>query len=170
MVLVVVSLIFGVILQSVRPVQSQPQLTVEGVLNTAFVSTIKNIVVSNPAAGADWVQTVPSGKRWRVMTGNFQLATSATVANRFPAIVFDDGVNQFYATAWDNAIVASTPVAKISLGPQRYVAVNDGNAQTIAYIGNLILSPGMRVRSNTTSIQVGDQWSNIFLLVEEWTR
>ncbi len=127
--------------------------------------TAQPIVVPNPAAGADWVQTVPAGQRWRVMTGNFTLTTSAVVANRFPAIIFDDGVNQFYATAWDNAIAANT-APRISLGPQRYVALNDGNSQSMAYIGNLVIPAGARVRSVTTSMQAGDQWSAITLLIE----
>lgn len=128
---------------------------------------LRSIQVTNPAAGADWNQTVPTGARWRVLTGNFLFTASAAVANRFPAIIFDDGVNELYATAWDNAVTAGT-APRVSLGPQRYVATNDGNSQAIAYIGNLALFAGWRVRSLTTAIQAADQWSAINLLVEEW--
>lgn len=135
---------------------------------------IRNIAVPAPAAGADFSQPVPPGVEWRFSMLNFTFATSAAVASRFPYILILDASGHVVSK---NAGVISAPAsttATVSLGV--WVANNFVN---ITGPPNLIdeseqmplqarMQPGWSVVSETTGIDVADQYSGIFLAVEEF--
>lgn len=126
-----------------------------------------SIALSNPAAGADWTQTVPTGARWRIRDITATLATSAAAGNRTPMLIWDDGANAF-----------------AQIGPSATEAPSSTTRwdwiQTLPSLGNvvqgiqvflppdLILLAGWRLRTSTVNLGVADQWSGIRFLVEEW--
>jgi hypothetical protein len=127
----------------------------------------RSIQVGNPAAGADWVFTVPGLSRARVISISATLATAVTVATRFAELVIDDGAN----------VLAEIPAPASQLASLTNDYTWADSAPEFAAIdavvlaplpANLILPSPFRIRSETTAIQGTDQWSNIWLHVIEW--
>jgi len=138
-----------------------PQQSVDG------AGVIRSVQQANPAAGADFTITVPTGARWRVQALRANLTTSAAVANRTVQTVVDDGVNTNFIGPFLTAQTAGQ-----SLGYTAYPG--GGNPYTIlTEQGSPLPSPtvmfaGARIRSLTANLQAADQWSLIFIDVEEW--
>jgi hypothetical protein len=120
-----------------------------------------------PAAGNELQETVPSGRRWTLLSLRIVLTTSATVANRFPGFGFDDGSNVFFAVKSSVAQPAGQVIAyHIVPGAQFY---NDTGGVILIPAPNLIpLKVGYHIRTFTGGLQAGDQYSQPFYEVLEW--
>ena len=129
---------------------------------------LRSITGTTPAAGAEITETVPTGARWEFITFQAQLVTSAAVANRSPMLIVDDAVNNIYRRPTTVAQAASlTIVYNWSQGTPDATATNSGTIGFVLPVG-LRLGSGFRVRTSTSSIQVGDQYSAVQYLVREW--
>lgn len=117
-----------------------------------------------PAAGAEIVYTAPANSRIRIVSLSGLLTTSAAVANRNVKIVIDDGATIYYE--------ASAGFSQAASLANRY-SFADGVSPTALFDGcvalplpsNLWLSPGHRVRTLTTALDVADQWSTALIMV-----
>jgi hypothetical protein len=120
-----------------------------------------------PAAGADFVDTVPANTRWLVVAVAYQLAAAVAVANRTPVLTVDDGANVIWET-FNNVAVTSGQTAKYRAGAG--VTLNTVNTLDVqdALPEALLLPAGSRIRSVTGGIQAADQFGAIFYNVEEW--
>lgn len=120
-----------------------------------------------PAAGADFVFTVPANTRMRIISLDATLTTSAAVANRNPALIVDDGAN---VVGEINAGVnqAASLAQEYTWGDTLPFSALFGGNLTAPLPSNLILPGGWRVRSETTAIDVADQWTNANIHVIEW--
>ena len=129
---------------------------------------IRQIVGTNPAAGVEIAESVPTGARWRLVTFIALLATNAVIAARVPYLV---------------VIVAGSssaffpPVASVPQSASQYVQWFNGYAPftvggTTAQAGSaptqLLLPGGSTLQTFTENLQAGDDWSFPTLLVEEW--
>jgi hypothetical protein len=128
---------------------------------------LRSITGTDPPAGSEISETVPTGARWRLLGLLFSFTTDATATTRYVNIDFDDGVNPFARTASAYAHPASTGRYYSALphsqrGDLTYVA-----AIPVAIPGQE-LSAGWRVRTVTGNIAAGDNYSAPQLLVEEW--
>lgn len=128
---------------------------------------IVSVQVANPAAGADWVLLEPAHLRRRIISMEAQIAVANSGAARPIEIVVDDGVNIVarMATNVGAAINATSNVNFSNAGTPSTAIATDLYAQMP---GTLVLDPGHRIRSVTTNIVAGDQWSNIWFLCEQW--
>lgn len=125
-------------------------------------------VESNPGAGAEATVTVPAGKWWRVYAIHLKLVTSATVANRIARLIFDNGTNPIYKASNDLAHAATqTTEYSFTRASTADAAQAAASVARVYPIPDLVLAPGYRVRTVTDAIQVGDQYSEFTLLVEE---
>lgn len=128
----------------------------------------RSITVSNPAAGSEWSQVVPTGARWKIVAVVAQLVTSAAVATRSVRLFLDDGANVFFATPAAATQAAGATVA-YSYGDGAGGPITADAAFIEAPLPNdCYLLGGFRIRSKTANIDVGDQYSLITLLVQEW--
>jgi hypothetical protein len=128
---------------------------------------ITSVNVANPAAGADWTFTASAAVRFRVVSVNAQLLTSAAVANRIPRMLIDDGAN-IVSNGAPNQIVPASTTSQVT-GTTTVTSAGANIPDVLCSIpGNAILKPGWRLRSNTVNIQAADQWSNIWLNLEQW--
>jgi hypothetical protein len=59
---------------------------------------LRSITGTDPAAGAEISETVPTGARWRLRALAATLVTSATVANRTVSLRVDDGTTGYFGT------------------------------------------------------------------------
>jgi hypothetical protein len=125
------------------------------------------IPLAAPAVGTDIVITVPPTSNWRIEAFQAQLVTSAVVANRVPHLFVDDGQghSMYNFPSTGNQVAATT--VQYSAGPA-IVAVTFDNAQTFVIPAHLLLLNSWRIGFKTTALDVGDQWSNVNVLVKEW--
>jgi hypothetical protein len=128
---------------------------------------IHSVQQANPGAGVDWIITVPLTTRWQLMSLQAQLAVANSGAARPVEIIIDDGANIVarMATTAAAAINATSNVNFSNSGETSTAIVGDLYAQMPS---SLVLPQNFRIRSNTTNIVAGDQWSNIWFLVQEW--
>ncbi len=134
---------------------------------TSGPGVLRSINVGNPAAGADWVQTVPTGARWRLLSVIATFATGAAARN--VSIVLDDGATTYFQQGNGGVTQAATTTQTYN-----YAAglVMSGTAGSGASLNSAplpiwaILPAGHRIRSAVAGGT--DQWSAIQLLVEEW--
>jgi len=127
------------------------------------VRNIAVIAVAQPAAGAEISHTVPTGKVWRVLSLTALLTTSAGVANRESLANF--GGNGQYPTGTTH-VASQARVITWS----RYNGVRGVGSVHLALnvpIGDAVVLGGSTITTSTAAIQVGDQYSNISLVVEE---
>lgn len=129
---------------------------------------IRSIVGTDPAAGAGWSETVPTGARWRMQTLKATLVTDATVANRRVGMSISDGaatymrlMSEFDQTAglthlWHFMNGVASSAAAIT------------NIARVAIPHDLILGAGFILNDNTSNRQAGDDWGAPTIIVEEW--
>jgi len=128
---------------------------------------LRTIVGTNPAAGAEISETVPTNAYWRVQSVYFQLTTDATATPRLPRLIIDDGTNvlatieapgtQAASLQWRYTWTTGTPhKAAANIHPLACLPVP------------LWLGPGWRIRTLTYSLASGDQYYTVNLCVEEF--
>lgn len=124
--------------------------------------------VANPAAGADWSFTIPTGAKWRIQSVSAQYAASATVNNRAPSIqILQSGVVVFEGTP--NQVIVASTTAQVTYtsgsSPGAAANVTDvmGPLPSPCWISNALV-----IRSVTKNISAGDQWSNIAIWAEQF--
>jgi hypothetical protein len=127
----------------------------------------KAVPLAQPLAGADWTYS-HFGPSWLLIRSIVaQLLTSATVAARAARVRLtyqSQLVLQLPPTGTQAASLTNIYCANTA-----YSSSGDPLTQIWPLPETLILKDGMVLASNTVNIQAGDQWSNIALLVEEFT-
>jgi hypothetical protein len=129
---------------------------------------IRSITGSNPAAGAEISETVPTGAQWRLLAFRATLVADATVLSRTPVFTVDDGTS----TVWDDENFAALSAGQTGLYSRALHQSGRGWGGASGSVGSglplLILPAGYRVRTGTIQLQAGDNWSAPQLMVEEW--
>lgn len=129
---------------------------------------LRAIAGTTPAAGAEISETVPTGARWELLSLTATLTSSATVANRHAVLVLDDGATPYFRVGISTNQAASLAI-NYNYAQGVGSAALDGGVQFITPIpAGVRLASGHRVRTLTTNLQVGDQWSAVEYLVREW--
>jgi hypothetical protein len=129
--------------------------------------TFRTVVGTVPAAGADFLDTVPINTRWALQAVAFTLVTAVTVGNRIPILTIDDGTHVLWESS-HNANVAASITANFRAGAGVQLFTIQANDFVIPLPTTLLLAPGSRIRSATGGIVAGDQYSAIVYNVEEW--
>ena len=126
---------------------------------------VQTYTQGNPALGAEIVVTVPANTMWLVKSFTARLITSAVVANRTPFLTIDDGANTFYQIGQQNSTASTNTYEEwhSSLGYENIRGTNNEGLPSL-----LKIKAGYRLRTSTTAIDAGDQWSAIVYNVEEW--
>lgn len=129
---------------------------------------IRSITGTDPAAGADVSETVPTGARWRLIALRALLVTDATVANRRPSLVLDDGANIYAQLPGPTDMAASTTWTNVwGEGAQAQAGGPiPGSVAPVPATHRLLT--GHRLRTSTANLQAGDNWGVPVYLVEEW--
>lgn len=135
--------------------------------STPFEAGIPEIIrPADPAAGAEWTQTVPANTFWLILLIRYQLVSDATAAQRHGSIAVNDGAG---------LVEIGQPGAFQAASLARLFTYQANAPFTI--IGGEILGsfpdrfytlPGWVIQSSTANFQAGDQYSNIVLYVLRW--
>ena len=123
---------------------------------------------ANPAAGAEFVVTVPPNEAWAIRCVRARFACSAAVANRQFELHFDDSVNTFFVVVPTQTQVASQDFTYNygrAMGYEKRIS-----NQNHLGLPDFVMDTGWRIRSSTISLQVADQFSEITLLVDIFPR
>jgi hypothetical protein len=128
---------------------------------------IRTIIGTNPAAGAEISEAVPTGALWRLIAIRATLVCDATVITRQPFLIIDDGATnifQRYAETWATAGATGTFYgADIGFAP-----ISNISSSSWALPGNFLLPQDHRIRTSTVGLQAGDNWGAPQMLVEQW--
>lgn len=127
---------------------------------------IRSITGTNPAANTEISETVPDRRRWILRAIRFSLASDANGANRYPVLLIDDGSDIVFASETSTAQVANSTLFYnyADFGSWHSPASN----QFCLPLPPIPLGPGFRIRTTTTNLQVGDDYSAPQMLIEEW--
>lgn len=140
--------------------RAEPSSQVSG---TPFAWTL-----ANPAAGAELVWTVPAGTTYSLLAFLCQFSTSAVAGNRYNYLIIDDGIH----TLWLSDLSALTgPNANniyIKGAPGHNAATWNQVTTLVSLPAGVALGAGWRVRTSTSGIDVGDQYTNAALTVIKW--
>lgn len=128
---------------------------------------IVSVTGTTPGAGAEISETVPSNAIWRIKSFWFKLTTSATVANRIPHLIIDDGTNVLLDMPCTTAQTAGQVITYVAADGVSGVGPTD-NVSEIRFPFDLRLMTGSRIRTLTTAIQAGDQYTAPQYLEVEW--
>lgn len=158
-----VTLIQGYITSATR--RTWPGSTIDSPL--AGQGRPRTITGTDPAAGVEISETVPTGARWKIGSVGYALVTDATAITRFPLITIDDGATIIWQSAISTGQAASiTGIYRFAPGAaSATIATNHFN---FALPSNLILAAGYRIRTVTASLQAGDNFGAPVLHVEEF--
>lgn len=128
---------------------------------------LRLIAGTDPAAGVEIIETVPTNARWRVLGVRFALTTDATVANREVSLTLDDGATAFNRIASRVTQAASlTIIYSASLQAALEAVAQD--TERLIRLPPVLMSGGFRFRTQTTAIVAGDNYTAPQYLVEEW--
>ncbi len=148
-------------------------ITIPGdqVLENVFPKGLKNwkvVTPPAPAAGAEFIFTVPSRKVWSVSLITAHFTASAAVATRLPRLFATLGALNFMVLAWLTAGITAGTSWDICWG-HGINSVSGASPSTDVNrdLPNLVVSEGGQIKSQTLTIQAADQWSAISALVEE---
>ena len=142
---------------------------------------IRTITGSNPAAGAEVSEAVPTNAVGRLLSFSAVFVADANAANRVPALWADDGT-----TANRRALIGKLSAAitasltRTCLWQEEPATLGGASAQlastdTDSIIvdhslrrGGLLLPGGYRIRTVTDAILAGDNYAAPIFQVEEW--
>lgn len=126
------------------------------------------IYLPAPAAGAQWSYTVDGRYFERVISIFALFQTSAVVANRFPLVRIMDANGSIIAEVPLGAtIVAGTLLTGCLMLAAPSFATGAGGAVN-GFFPDILLPPGWSISTSVTNMDVGDQWSNIRLLMQRF--
>jgi len=128
---------------------------------------LRSITGSDPAANAEWSETVPTGARWRLLSVLAIMVADANVANRNFRIIIDDGTNNLIRIGSNYNQTAGNTVG-YTIGAFGFIGSLNFDPMPVPLPPNIVLLAGWRIRSETSARQVGDNWAAPQLLVEEW--
>lgn len=128
---------------------------------------LRSIAGTNPAPGVEISETVPTNARWRVIGVRFTLTTDATVANRLPVLTIDDGATVYF-TMPAFAVQAASLGVTYQAAPLGFSLAVSGQQCLSLPSDGFVLQGGHRIRTVTTAIVAGDDYSAPQLYVEEW--
>lgn len=121
-----------------------------------------------PAPGAEWSWTVPSGYFWRIISVFTELTTSVAVANRFPHTQILDPDGKPLAKLVSDHVVAASLTVPVTTFIEFEVAGLPEAAALLNSFPNVILEAGYIVRSFTPNLQPADQYSAPTLWLEQF--
>lgn len=128
---------------------------------------LRSITGTDPAAGVEVSETVPTGARWRFVSADVTLVSDATVANRTVRFVFDDGTTVYFKCAYATAQTATQTLEYVLAAGGSDYGTRAAVQMTSASVGSYLLA-GHRIRTVSNNLQAGDNYGAPQLNVEEW--
>lgn len=129
---------------------------------------VRSFTGTDPAAGNDWSETVPTGARWELIAVRAALNTNATVINRYAHLRLNANGATLGIYGASAALPASTGV-KFNWGaglPTQ--APNPSGEGMLPFPMGLRAMGAYVIASYTGNLQAGDDWDAPIVTVREW--
>lgn len=123
---------------------------------------------ADPAAGAQFTTTVPASHRWRLYGVKATLVTDATVANRGPYLIVDDGSTEVMRIPTSQVFAAGTTNV-ITWENTGFNTAVSASAVVISAPFPIILNAGYRLTSAAQNFQAGDNWGAPVFWYQDYT-
>jgi hypothetical protein len=130
--------------------------------------SLRAITGTDPAAGAEVSETVPTGARWELIAFAVNLVTDATVANRTPVLILDDGTNVYYKSSTSGNETASLTWEHYWVQGIAFIFDGTRHISQLSIPPNNRLGAGHRIRTTTLGLVAGDNYAAPQMLVREW--
>jgi len=128
---------------------------------------IRSITGTDPAAGAEISETVPTGARWRLLSLTASFIASATAANRIARLAITDGTSILCYLQSGTAITANQNTNN-TWSANGIRNTGSPNSYEGDGISEYRLPAGYKITTATQNIDTGDNWGAPQMLVEEW--
>jgi hypothetical protein len=129
---------------------------------------MRAVVGGAPAAGAEVSDAVPAGREWILRSTCVLFTASAAAANRVPMLFIDDGGANIMARVQMGTAITASQAPRLTWAPGLQAGANAALNQTAGWVMECRMLPGWRIRTLTTALDAGDQYSAPVYMVEEF--
>lgn len=129
---------------------------------------VRAITGTDPAAGAEISETVPSSAVWRLRSIAAELVTSAAGAARVIYLEIDDGTNTLHRYYNPTTQDTSKTRQHYWTPGNTFFTYASGQGYQYGIAPDIILHPGYRFRTSTVNLDAGDNWGPPYYQIEEW--
>lgn len=147
----------------------QRALVERGLWEIVRYGLIRTIAIPRPVAGAEWSVTVPAGATWRLITAEYRFVTSAVAGTRASRLAVTDQDGNLVAIMPPALTQAATITVNYIFDTSYGATTQIAAANSGAPVTDQPLKSGYTLGSSTANFDAGDQYSIIFVTVEEWT-
>lgn len=123
---------------------------------------------TDPAAGAEILETVPTGARWELMSIATRLVTSGSAGNRRVRLALDDGTNTMIISAVPGVFAATTDRRAMFAQGLALETQIEVDALVAGLPAGLQLLSGFRISTSTLNMLSDDNYFAPVLSVREW--
>ena len=137
--------------------------------STEGPGVIRVITGTDPAAGAEITEAVPTNARWKLLGIRPRFVTSATAANRFVRIQYQSGTPDLFTTRAHDAQTASLNEFYVfAVNGEFAAAIVTGIPWHNNFLPDIHLPAAADISTTTTGIEVDDNYGAPILIIEEW--
>lgn len=130
------------------------------------LGNIRQVQGTDPAAGAEITEVVPTGALWRLLSVSFQLVTDATPATRTVRLQLGTAiVTVALIPATSNQTASLTVRYTFGDGLEHFTSGTDTCAPSVR---GILLPAGSQFATSTLNLQAGDNFGAPHYEVEEW--
>jgi len=131
---------------------------------------VRGVVGTDPPAGNEWSEVVPTGFMWRLMSLHTKFDTDATVVDRLPRFHLNMGlVGALVLVLPAVAVVPASQSVELVWAPGCYYPPALPTRQVMSLPVGFVLPGDSWLHSVTDNLQAGDDYSRSpRILVEEW--
>ena len=126
---------------------------------------------TNVAANTEWLETVPAGKVWEVISVTAVIVQGATQTPQ-PVLVIDDGATVIYESFGASDAQATSTTCRYTWGVGHPLTAKAGattNVHSVAPLPrSLFLRGGSRIGSNTIGIGANTDWGAPVIFVMQY--
>jgi hypothetical protein len=126
------------------------------------------IIGTTPGLAQEILETVPTGARWRLVALLVRLDTDATVITRNPRLEIRSATTTLALFPNPIGVTASIGVFPQWVQGLAYDQAHSTNVGVGGLPESAILLAGQTIRTNTENMQLGDQYSTLRYVVQEW--
>ena len=128
---------------------------------------IRSITGTDPVAGAEVLEVVPTDAFWRVRSMNVSLVSDATAVARVVRATIDDGSAVYFQSNPEFTQGASL-TSEYTMGAFGGGAGLNSAFLRVPLLVDTLMPAAHRIGTDTVSLQAGDNYGAPQLLVEEW--
>lgn len=126
------------------------------------------VYIAQPAAGATWSHTVDGRYYQRLITARWNYLASAVAANRYVVLTLTDASGNIIIRVPTVAVIVAGNNLAINLWANNTSQAADNQGEQFNTIPDLLIPPGWTWTATTINEDVGDQVSNVVLLVQRF--